>query len=118
MRDQKRMRCAKVCSKVCETCGNVRLFSTFCRFLPVFFDFFIFCEGVYADLIARFEGAFSCFGGGRSWQGPVKKILKIPIFGAEGDADLIDFDRFGKVISRRAGIINLIDLGVDRKLVL
>jgi len=38
-----------------------------------------------------------------------EKILKIPIFRAEGDADLIDFNRFGKVVSRRAGIIRLID---------
>jgi hypothetical protein len=39
---------------------NVRKRSTFFNFLivfSIFFDFFIFFEGVYADLIARVEGA-------------------------------------------------------------
>ena len=61
---------------------------------------------MHADLIARVEGGKA--GGSRQ-----KKILKIPIFGAEGDADLIDFNRFGEVVSRRAGIIHVIDFPVD-----
>ena len=42
-----------------------------------------------------------------------EKISKISIFVAVGDAVLIDFNRFGKVVSRRAGIIRLIDFPVD-----
>ena len=41
---------------------------------------------------------------------PVKKISKILILGVRGSADLIDFNRFGEVVSRRAGIIRLIEL--------
>jgi hypothetical protein len=49
---------------------NVRKRSTFFNFLlvfSIFFDFFIFFEGVYADLIAQVEGSFSCFGGEAKW---------------------------------------------------
>ena len=49
------------------------------------------------------------FGGGQSGLEPKKKNLKISIFGVRSDADLIDFNRFGEVVSRRAGIIRLID---------
>ena len=82
-----------VCESVLKSMRNVRKRATFFNFLlvfSIFFDFFIFFEGVYADLIARVKGSIGCLGGGRSWQGPVEKILKIPIFGAEGDADLIE----------------------------
>jgi len=61
---------------------------------------------VHADLIARVEGGKA---GGRQQ----KKISKIPILGAGGDADLIDLNRFGEVVSRRAGIIHLIDLALE-----
>jgi len=43
--------------------------------------------------------------------------LKIPIFRVRGSADLIDFNRFGVVVSRRAGIIRLIDLYPEKWLV-
>ena len=49
-------KCAQKYTKRAETCDFFQLFASFCRFLQVFFDFFIFREGVYADLIARVEG--------------------------------------------------------------
>jgi hypothetical protein len=45
--------------------------------------------------------------------GHYKKISKIPIFGVGVYADLIDLNRFGEVVYRRAGIIRLIDLALE-----
>ena len=43
-----------------------------------------------------------------------KKISKIPILRIGSDADLIDFNRFGEVVSQRAGIIRLIELCMEK----
>jgi len=49
-------KCAQKYAKRAETCDFFIFFSAFDRFFSIFFDFFIFCEEVHADLIARVEG--------------------------------------------------------------
>jgi hypothetical protein len=74
---------------------NVRKRATFFNFLlvfSIFFDFFIFHEGVYADLIARVER-------GQRGRKPAEKNFENSNFWGWGDAVLIDGDRKQKDFS-------------------
>jgi hypothetical protein len=100
------LKSARKCTKRAETCDFFQLFASF-------FDFFRFFR-MSVRAWAR-EGQRTgilyvvCHGGTEHYE----KISKIPIFRVGGDADLIDFNRFGEVVSRRAGIIRLIDLALE-----
>ena len=97
---------------VLKSARNGRLFAEFCSFLPVFFDFFISRCALLAGGGGRAEGYI--FGA---------EVLRLPrstalrAVGWNGMTPLRGsiFNRFGEVVSRRAGIIRLIDFPVDRK---